>query len=227
MIDDLSRPTHEEGQTCETKPIGSRPEESVGQAPPYGRTQLRQTNPISSPASRQGGSQEAANPRNKANLVATVRNKANLRAWRGIGGASGTPNAICRVWEPDPPYKWAPARQTKPISGSRAVAGRSAAPNKANSADAIGRASAWRRRIYGELNMQEVSVKQSQSLDGGFRISDCGLGTVLRYAASSLPGPVVQPKPIGGANRAKQGQFRAAGPVGCAKQSQFPGRGRP
>jgi len=35
----------------------------------------------------------------------SVRNKPNLHPQRRIGGASGTPNAICRVWEPDPPYR--------------------------------------------------------------------------------------------------------------------------
>ncbi len=39
-----ARPTKSE--LCETKPIGTRAEESVGQAPPYKRAQLGQTKPI-------------------------------------------------------------------------------------------------------------------------------------------------------------------------------------
>ncbi len=34
-------------------------------------------------------------------------------------GQAGTPNAVCRVREPDPPYKWAQLRQTNPIQAGR------------------------------------------------------------------------------------------------------------
>ncbi len=36
-------------------------------------------------------------------------------------GQAGAPNAVCRVWEPDPPYEWAQLRQTNPIQAGRAA----------------------------------------------------------------------------------------------------------
>jgi len=36
-------------------------------------------------------------------------------------GQAGTPNAVRRVWEPDPPYTWAQLRQTNPIQPGRQV----------------------------------------------------------------------------------------------------------
>jgi hypothetical protein len=42
-------------KTCETNPICTRAEESVGQAPPYKGAQLRQTNPISPAGTGPGG----------------------------------------------------------------------------------------------------------------------------------------------------------------------------
>ena len=38
-----------------------------------------------------------------------------LPAGKSVGQA-GTPNAVRRVWEPDPPCRWVQLRQTKPIS---------------------------------------------------------------------------------------------------------------
>jgi hypothetical protein len=51
--------------SCETKPICTRGEESVGQAPPYKRAQLRQTNPIRPGRAGQTGIL-GGNVRNKA-----------------------------------------------------------------------------------------------------------------------------------------------------------------
>ena len=53
------------GETCETNPIRSSPEDLAGQALPYPWAKLRQTNPI--PPGRLAGSLGAANVRNKPN----------------------------------------------------------------------------------------------------------------------------------------------------------------
>jgi len=65
-----------------------------------------------------------------------------------------------------------------------------AAPNKANSAEVEGWASTRWRRSYGQLNMQKVSMKQSQYAPGE------GIGGA---------------SPARGCNCAKQTQFRPAG----------------
>ena len=105
-----------------------------------------------------------------------------------------------------------------------------AAPNKANSAEVEGWASTRWRRSYGQLNMQKVSMKQSQYAPGE------GIGGA---------------SPARGCNCAKQTQFRPAGgqqaasrggpfvrnkanlawshsPTGCdgVKQTQFKPGGR-
>ncbi len=81
-------------------------------------------------------------------------------------------------------------------------------PNKANCAEAAGRASTWWKKSYGELNIQETSARQSQfPPDGhGQRAGGRAGGGTYRAKrsqfASARPqeaplGPVVQTKPIG------------------------------
>jgi hypothetical protein len=82
------------------------------------------------------------------------------------------------------------------------------APNKANSAAAAGWASGWWERIYGELNMQETSAKQSQS------------ARAIAPNKANRWRPVVQTKPIPAWTVVGQGPKDAAGGDKCAKQSQ-------
>jgi len=86
--------------------------------------------------------------------------------------------------------RWGQTCETKPISGRRAGTGRSMASNKANCAGVTQRASTWWRRNYGELNIHEGSVRQSQfprRRQGAEAGQRCGRGR---------RGRVVQTKPI-------------------------------
>jgi len=133
--------------------------------------------------------------------------------------------------------------ETKPISGSRAAAGRSVAPNKANSAEAAEQTSTWRKGSYGELNMREVLVKQSQFFDCGLGTDlPCGLSLCTVESETCETNPI-STHPTSGCNCAKQTRFspagRQAGPLegqSCetkpisggadgAKQSQLPEAG--
>ena len=97
---------------CETNPICTGAEASVGQAPPYKGVQLRQTNPISgSPAGTEG-----RNMRNKPNLPgeagqssltprpsglaappeAVVQNEANFRFGDCGGPSASSDDSACR-----------------------------------------------------------------------------------------------------------------------------------
>jgi hypothetical protein len=107
--------------------------------------------------------------------------------------------------------------------------------NKANSAEAAGRASTWCKRVYGELNMHETSAKQSQFCQS--RAIPGWAGTHL-CETKPIPGGagwdeawgtgavgVVQTKPICLASAARATAGRAAIAVAAednhAKQTQF------
>ena len=97
----------------ETKPIHSRQscrrDQSRKTNPiPAARAQVRETKPIRTAVVRDGAT-------GAWDEGAIARNKANLHPGKRLGGANGTPNAICRVWEPDPPYERTSLRQTNPI----------------------------------------------------------------------------------------------------------------
>ena len=103
----------------QTNPIQPRPADT----PEFPDAKTCKTNPISGRARQAGpatGERKSAK-RTQSGLGGAgirgtnVQNEPNLDLPGGIGGASGAPNAIHGVWEPDPPYREARSRQTNPI----------------------------------------------------------------------------------------------------------------
>jgi hypothetical protein len=82
--------------------------------------------------------------------------------------------------------------------------------NKANSAAAAGRASTWRKRVYGELNMQTTCAKQSQFLRGPLwaRTEHAAARGDMRATTPRCPVPFRQqsqfPAPVGPVRRRSQ-----------------------
>jgi hypothetical protein len=132
-------------------------------------------------------------------------------------GQAGTPNAVCRVWEPDPPYEWAQLRQTNPIQ--------------------LGRA-AGRRPWEGQMRKTNPIWRWHPGMDAGDRKtptgSDCakqsqfppeqregqvlyGKGVMVIRTCNRLPQNKANfPATPGGARPQGRGT-----PVKCAKQTQF------
>ncbi len=141
-------------QSCKTKPISGGPAGTKGQ--------MRKTKPNLGRMGRLGaGASGRPIVRNEPNFwwpgyttipvfYSTTPNRSLLCETNPICtsgeasvGQAATPNAVRCVWEPDPPYKWAQLRQTNPIQPGRQARSRRGGivRNKANSAEAAGRAS--------------------------------------------------------------------------------------
>ncbi len=115
-------------RSCETKPVSRLRIADFGPGSQSGVTTLRirdRTGVVRAKQSQFGpapschrGGMTPNKPNSSLGLLPVgrnVRNKANLHPPRGIAGPSGAPNAIHRVWEPDPPCTWVRLRQTNPI----------------------------------------------------------------------------------------------------------------
>jgi hypothetical protein len=178
-------------------------------------------------------------------------------------GQAGTPNAVCRVWEPDPPYEWAQLRQTNPIQADRTAGGRPGGRGECAKQSQFGQKSqvSSQRSRWSELQTSHftlhtrpkaVRAKQSQFppeqregqvscrkgvmvnrtcnrlrqnkanssiADCGFWIADSGS---LRPGASAGAGRLDKQTQLARANCAKQSQKAVAGwRIDHVKQTQF------
>jgi len=194
--------SHRQDGMCETKPIsGARWGRSVkrakqsqfGPAPSWNRVQWRQTNPIRA--------------RGAAPAGRNARNKPNLHPPRGVGGASGTPNAICRVWEPDPPYTWVQLRQTNPILSP---AGRQARVRGRGKRAKQSQFARTRRNRWGKPHptSERNCAKQTQFRPIGRSAGSLG-GANVRHR---LDAPLRETNPIGRGGRADGWSIDFGGP---------------